>query len=90
MNALAALEQARAAWERTQPQLFLELYPDGLEDVPLTAAGSRRQEAQRRTGNIFEPAPAPFYLPGGGFDLTTTGGAATAQAELRGASQKGV
>jgi hypothetical protein len=34
MTPLEALDRARVAWERSQPQLFLELWPDGgLDEV---------------------------------------------------------
>lgn len=40
MTPLEALEQARAAWEKTQPQLRLELWPDELGEAPPSRGGA--------------------------------------------------
>lgn len=54
MNALDALWRCQRAWERSQPQLFMELYPDGLD------------EPHRSAVRFVEPAAIPQSLPGGG------------------------
>jgi hypothetical protein len=52
---LEALYRCQRAWERTQPQLFFELWPDG---------GLDEREACRPS--LVEPAATPQYLPRGG------------------------
>ena len=69
MTALDALYRCQRAWERSQPQLFMELWPD---------VGLDEREACRPP--LVEPAVSPQSPPGGGLTAgaepcrdTTTG-----------------
>ena len=55
MTPLDALYRAQRAWERTQPQLFFELWPDVGLDEPHPSAV-----------RFVEPAALPLSPPGGG------------------------
>lgn len=87
---MLALRRARRAWERSQPQLTIPAFWDGLDDESLTACASAQQGAAR-TGLILEPgqphrgtSPRPA-----GLDTTTTEAAANHPAGARGRLQTG-
>lgn len=61
MNALAAVDRARRAWERTQPQLVIDGWADMMDGLDEPQVGMLR---------LVEPA-SPFASPGG-LDLTST------------------
>ena len=84
MTPLEACDRARRAWERSQPQLFMELWPDsGLDDG---------QELTRLP--IVEPAASPLTPPGGGLTVGAepccgTGSELTANRSLHGPARVG-
>lgn len=77
MNALQALELARLAWERHQPQLMLELWP--LEETPvvpsLGGTDGTHRVARDGTGvaaGVSSSGPAPLTRYGGAAPPTAT------------------
>lgn len=82
MSALASLNAARAAWERTSPQLTIDGWADALD------------EADRgKPVGLVEPAGPPPEsppAPSGGLALTQNGfGHALHDEDGRGRTQKG-
>lgn len=78
MTAMDALLDARLAWERSQPQLFLELEP--LEETPRLRSGV----------SSSGPFPEPPLVPPGGRSTTHDGGPAADLGQvLRGRAAEG-
>lgn len=64
MNALQALDRARAAWERTSPQLVIDGWLDMLDGLDET---QHRIEC-RPLLRLVEPACFPPHSPAGGLN----------------------
>lgn len=76
MNALEALARCQRAWEASQPQLFIELYPDGLDEAygavplvePARIPSHRRGQGGLTTGaepcrDLLRTDGVPFAFP---------------------------
>jgi len=72
-TALDALNIARLAWERSQPQYVLDLYPDGgLEETVAPVAQmrtGRRADAASAAATVSSSPPSPSFSPEGGLTL---------------------